>query len=64
MRFVSGEAYISGRTGTVAGAQVAAGLRPYYYPRSTLHGDTRRTVWPSVTACLVNVAPTVLVAGI
>ena len=69
VRLAGGEAYISGGTvvGAVAGAQVAAGLPLYLILVATLHGETRRTVWPSVTACLVNVVltvPAVLVAGI
>lgn len=66
---VGGDAYASGEgvVGTVAGAQVAAGLPAYLILVATLRRETRRTIWPSATACLVNVAltvPAVLLGGI
>lgn len=66
---LGGEAYAAGEgvVGTIAGAQVAAGLPAYLIIVATLRRATRRTLWPSLAACLVNVVftvPGVLIGGI
>lgn len=66
---VGGEPYASAAdiVGTVAGAQVAAGIPAYLILVATLRRETRLTLWSSVIASLVNVVltvPAVLIAGL
>lgn len=66
---VGGPAYASADAvvASVAGAQVAAGIPAYLILIATLRHEARRTLWPSVAACLLNVTitiPAVMIAGI